>query len=410
MDDIKPPTLPRPPQQPPQGPPPEPELNNIQPKDVNQTLYSQPDIKPSTSMPTYAPSSPKNKKRRLPKLTKKGWILLMLLLVVLSAAIYYFLQKEPESNSNNTVVTQKEEKKEIPPPPPTSKLTGMVLTNADLAKRPVTGIMIENSSAARPQSGLLQADMVFEAVAEGGVTRFMATYQESTPDYIGPVRSSRPYYLDYILALDGSYGHVGGSPEALQDIKTLGVKDLDQFSNANGYYRISSRSAPHNMYTDFTRIDAMNQQKGYTSSEFVPFERKIDVPQTPTAKLINFSLSGPNYNPTFTYDPVSNSYLRSQAGGPHTDFRSGEQISSKVVVALVVNKSSNGYNAIYQTSGNGKVYVFQDGIVSEGTWSKADRKAGLVLKDKYGLPLKLTAGKTWVTLVGSPNEVRYSAE
>ncbi|MCU0667389.1 MAG: DUF3048 domain-containing protein [Patescibacteria group bacterium] len=351
-----------------------------------------------------------SKKSRF-SLSKKRVIIILIIFALIIAGIIFVLsqQEDTQQSTQNTVV---KEEKPAPPPPPKSKLTGLTLENSTLAERPVTGMMIENSPDSRPQSGLLQADMVFEAIAEGGVTRFLATYQESTPDYIGPVRSARPYYIDYILGLDGSYGHVGGSPEALQDIKTLGVKDLDQFFNPSGYYRISSRYAPHNMYTDFSRIDTMNQQKGYTKSEFKPLERKPDVPQTPTAKVIKLNLSGPNYNPTFTYDTANNIYLRSQAGSPHTDQKSGEQIKSKAVVALVTEKGngSDGYHSSYKTTGAGKVFVFQDGVVSEGTWSKADRKASLVLTDKYGLPLKLTAGKTWITLVGSTSDVRYSAQ
>ena len=349
-------------------------------------------------------NSVKGPKRRF-KITKKQIIIICIIVALLIAGlVYYFIFYKKDQSSNTTVtVTKKEE----PPKPPTSPLTGRVVESETIAKRPVTAIMIENSPDARPQSGLKQADTVVEAVAEGGVTRFMAAYLESTPDYIGPIRSARPYYVDYALAFDASYAHVGGSPEALSDIKTLGVKDLDQFFNPDAYFRINSRYAPHNMYSDFTKLDALNQSKGYTSSKFTPFERKIDVAQTPTANSVSFSLSGATYNPTFTYDAATNSYTRSQAGSTHNDFKSGEPINPKVVVALVLDKSSDGYNTIYQTSGSGTAYIFQDGIVSQGSWNKPDRKSSVTLTDKNGLPMKLNAGQTWITLIGSPSDIDY---
>jgi hypothetical protein len=367
--------------------------------------------------PPKEPDMPKkssSRKNPFKKLSKKQLVLIgVIILLLIGAGVYYFISKNDSSDNSTTQQNAiEQDDPDAPPPPPTSPLTGRVVESAAIAARPVTGLMIENSPESRPQSGLYQADMVYEAIAEGGVTRFLSVYQESQPDRIGPVRSARPYYVDYIAGLDGSFGHVGGSPEALQDIKTMGIKDLDQFYNGSSYTRVSGRYAPHNVYTDFTKLDALNTSKGYTKSTFTPFERKIDVPQTPTAAVINFALSGPNYNAQFTYDVTSNSYLRSQAGAPHKDEISGKQINPKVVIALVTTKGydPDGYHTDYTTTGSGKVFVFQDGIVSEGTWSKADRKASLTLVDKYGLPMKLNAGQTWITLVDSADDVRYSTQ
>src|SRR5690606_7640370 len=111
-------------------------------------------------------------------------------------------------------------------------------------------------------------------------------------EHIGPVRSARPYYLDWALSFDASYAHVGGSPEALSLIKSLGVKDLDQFSNSGAFQRVSNRFAPHNMYTSMAKLDALNQAKGFTASTFTPFPRKKDAPSaTPTAKAIDLNIS-----------------------------------------------------------------------------------------------------------------------
>ena len=101
--------------------------------------------------------------------------------------------------------------------------------------------MVENSLAARPQSGLSQAGVVFEALAEGGVTRFMALYQDTTPTNVGPIRSARPYFIEWAMGFDAAYAHVGGSPVALSDIKAWNVQDLNQFYYGGYYHRISSR-------------------------------------------------------------------------------------------------------------------------------------------------------------------------
>jgi hypothetical protein len=342
------------------------------------------------------------------KLTKKKIIVIIAVIMAIALIgfiVYWFYIKSdtPKQEFKPASVIKKEIVKKT-----VSPLTGVELKDKALAKRPVTSLIIENSPDARPQSALNEAGVVVEAIAEGGVTRFLAVYQESTPSYIGPIRSARPYYIDFALGFDASFGHVGGSPDALNDIKALGVKDLDQFFNSSAYWRISERSAPHNVYSSFERLDALNTSKGYTVSKFTPLERKKDVPQTPTASSIDFVVSGSMYNPNFQYDQPSNSYKRSQAGSAHVDQKSGAQINPKVVVALVMSKgTSDGYHSSYNNIGSGKAYIFQDGIISEGTWSKTDRKSSLVLTDKNGLSMKLNAGQTWITLVGSTADVVY---
>lgn len=343
---------------------------------------------------------------------KKALIILLLLVLVLAgliAAYWWFIIKPKSQPTVAATTTSETTKKEVAKAKPTSPLTGVELVNESLASRPVTGIMIENSPDSRPQSGLNEAGVVYEAIAEGGITRFLALYQEATPNYIGPVRSARPYYIDFLLPYDASYAHVGGSPAAMTDIKTLGVKDLDQFYNAGAYVRITERYAPHNVYTGFDKLDALNTSKGYTTSKFTGFTRKRDVAQTPTASSIDFSISSPLYSPHFEYDATTNSYKRFQGGEAHIDQKSGKQLTPKTVIAVVTPKSydPDGTHTAYETTGSGKIYVFQDGIVSEGTWQKTDRKSQYVFTDKNGLPMKLNAGQTWISLVANQSDVTF---
>lgn len=290
-----------------------------------------------------------------------------------------------------------------------SRLTGVPVT-PEQNKRPVRGFMIENSPDARPQSGLTQAEVVFEAVAEGGITRFLALFQINRPDYLGPVRSARPYYLDFLLPFDAPLGHAGGSPDALAQIKALGVKDLDQFANAGAYQRVSSRFAPHNLYTSMDKIDALMNQKGFTTSTFTSWPRKAEAASAaPTAKSIDFNISSFLYNPHWDYDAATNSYKRSEGGKPHTDEKSGAQISPKVVLALTMGKglAADRLHSTYNTSGSGHLYVFQDGVVTEGTWSKGDHKDPFTFKDAAGQPLKLNPGQTWLSIVDANSKVSF---
>jgi len=294
------------------------------------------------------------------------------------------------------------------PPAPTtvaSPLTG-VMVAPDIAKRPVTGIMVENSIDARPQSGLTDAGIVFEAIAEGGITRFLGLFQESRPGNVGPIRSARPYYVEWLRGYDASYLHSGGSSEALALIRSLGVKDLDHGNYGERIAkRVSSRYAPHNVYSNFDTIDALNSELGYMSSEFTPFTRKE--PTKPaegvalTATKIAFSISGANYNTSYTYDATTNSYARVLAGRPHTDQDSGKQISPSVVIALVTEYSlhPDGVHSVYRTTGTGEVLVFQDGNVATGTWKKSSAKDSLVLLSTDGKPLALNVGQAWITAI-----------
>lgn len=364
---------------------------------------------------TFSHPTPPKKKRfkfKKPDLTRKQWIIaiLMGLLVVglLSFLTWKIFAKEKPAVKTEPPVVQKEE-----PPQPTvyySKLTGAAVSEAQ-SNLPVTAVMIENSPDARPQSGLKDAGVVYEAVAEGGITRFLTLFQEAQPDYMGPVRSVRPYYLDWLVPFDAPVAHVGGSAEALAQIRAEGIKDLDYAFNSSAYQRVSSRYAPHNVYTSRANLLGLHNAKGWNTSSFTGWARKEEkASATPTAKSIDFSISGFLYNPHFDYDPVTNSYKRSQAGKPHIDEKSGVQISPKVVVAIVLPKGihPDGVHTTYNTFGSGKAYFFQDGVVTEGIWEKKDRKSEMRFGDANGAVFALNRGNTWISAVGEAGSVTYA--
>ncbi len=300
-----------------------------------------------------------------------------------------------------------------------SPLTGVQVDPA-LAARPVTAIMIENSLDARPQSGLQDAGIVYEAIAEAGITRFLALYQEGTPQYIGPVRSLRPYYIDFAAPFEASIVHVGGSPDALSEVSNGSYRNLDQFYNGSYFTRVSSRWAPHNVYTGFGLLDKLNQSKGYTKSTFTAFVRKPDHKlAVPNAKVIDLAISSSAYHVQYEYYDATNSYVRSEGGSPHMNLVSdsdnkGVRLNPKVVIALVVPLSngsldaSGAYYSDYSDIGTGQMYVFQDGGVTQGTWTKSSTTSQYQFTDNAGQPIKLNAGQTWITLVGSASQVSYT--
>lgn len=303
----------------------------------------------------------------------------------------------------------------VAPKPKTvpSNLTGLPVDPAVNTNRPVTAVMIENSLDARPQSGLSQAGVVFEAIAEGGVTRFMALFQDNTPDNVGPIRSARPYYVGWAKGFDAGYAHVGGSPDALADIRNWGVRDLDQFANGGSYHRISSRAAPHNVYTGIPTLNQLETAKGYTSSTYTGFVRKpTDTPSKHvTVNHISMHLSGSLYDPSYVYNAKSNSYDRSENGAPQVDANSNQQLSPKVVIAIVVPlgqgalDASGAYYSDYQYLGSGTAYIFQDGISITASWSKASNESQISFTDSTGQPVHLNPGQTWISAVSSAGYV-----
>lgn len=299
-------------------------------------------------------------------------------------------------------VTAKKTKVVVPPPKLYySLLTGEKVADEAALTKPTTAIMIENSPDARPQSGLKDAEIVYEAVAEGGITRFLALYQQHQPEVIGPVRSLRMYYVDWLTPYNASVAHVGGSYNALKVVRGGGYRDIDQFFNAAYYRRASERYAPHNVYTSFSKLNQLNAAKGYVSSQPIPFERGDDTDAVQDATSVNLDISGALYNSSYTYDPATKLYDRSQAGAPHLDREAG-QIQAKVVIALKVNMErvfEDGYRESITTTGTGDAVIFQNGHAITAVWHKESREGQLSFTDASGQAIKLARGTTWISAI-----------
>lgn len=283
-----------------------------------------------------------------------------------------------------------------------SLLTGEQVENEAALTAPTTAIMIENSPDARPQSGLKDAGIVYEAIAEGGITRFLAIYQNKKSQLIGPVRSLRMYYVDWLAPYNASVAHVGGSQNALAEIRNGSYRDIDQFFNAGTYWRATDRYAPHNVYTSFQNIDALNAANGYTSSTFVGFARTDSNPAPePTAGSIAINFSSPTYNTVYTYNRECNCYPRTLGGVAHNDREAGQLTPSSVIALRVAMQHvlEDGYREQITTIGSGSAVLFQNGIAEEVTWHKANRASPLIITDSEGKDVPLVRGQTWIAAV-----------
>ncbi len=338
-------------------------------------------------------------------------ILLVLILAAGGVALYYALNpKAPKPVVKLPIIST------TPTPEPAklkyhSPLTGREVADEGATHRSVTGIMIENSEWARPQSGLNEAGVVFEAIAEGGITRFAALYQDTAPKLIGPVRSVRPYYIDWMAAFDPTIVHVGGSANALNEVRNGSYKDADQFFNPQYFWRATDRFAPHNVYTDYSKMDKLNADKGYVSSNFTGWSRKEDVPPTnPNASKIDISISSAYFNVHYDFDKGCDCYDRYVGGAKQLDRETGQNAKPKVVIAMKVPTEigfEDGYREQMTTIGSGTAYVFQDGTVTVGTWNKKGKKDQIQFKNDKGEEVKLNRGQTWISVTAPDKSVSW---
>jgi len=316
-----------------------------------------------------------------------------------TAAFMFFYQKPVEQTPVAEV------KQDEPAPEPVkyySPLTGTLVADEAATKQAVTGVMIENSPDARPQSGLKNSGVIFEAIAEGGITRFMVMYQSEKPALLGPVRSLRLYDVDWLAAFNAGIAHIGGSAAALAEVRNGSYRDLDQFFNASAYYRAADRPAPHNVYTTFTLLDALNAKKGFISSSFTGFTRVDGAPaEVPDASTVNITISSALYNSVYTYDKTTNTYARSQGGAPHLDREDG-QISPSVVIAMRVDETTvfeHGNREKLLTVGSRPPTIFQNGIATPVTWTKTSKSAQITFTDTTCVDVPLIRGQTWIAAV-----------
>jgi hypothetical protein len=301
-------------------------------------------------------------------------------------------------------------------------LDGVLVTPA-LAKRHVVAVMIDDLWAARPQSGLSAASQVWQAPAEGGIPRYMALFSEGDPPSVGPIRSSRLYYIAWAAEWNAVYAHVGGSPQAmalLHSSQGLGkvVWNADEFNYGPTYmWRVRTRLAPHNVYTDGAHLRslvlAVHAPPAVAYRAHWQFAPDPAIAQLPVGGTI--TVPYPQNLVSYAYQQSTNTYLRTvSVEGRQYDVGTlpKTRIAPKNVVVIYMrfgplNDGTLKHRLEAQYTGSGQALVFNNGGVVKAIWKKATLTAPTLLYGPDGSPVTLTVGQTFVQVVPIGTVVTY---
>jgi len=299
-----------------------------------------------------------------------------------------------------------------------SNLDGKCVEN-DQNTLPIV-VMIDNHVDARPPEGIDEASIVFEAIAEGTITRLVAVFDMNMePTDIGPVRSARPYFVDYATEFGAVYAHVGGSDEALSILqRRKSVYDLNEFSNAAYFWRDPARVAPHSVMTSSELLKrAIETKEWSTQSSFGSWIFRPEVDKEDRGDMISARIDYRSlvHNITWVYDNEENVYWRSQGGLKHK-MADGTQLSAKNI-AIVYTESTpiDDYGRRRTTTiGSGKAVVLQEGYAIEAKWQRDNLNDRTRFYDnETGNEINFVPGQTWIEVIPDhfPEiEIKYSDE
>ncbi|NLM09733.1 MAG: DUF3048 domain-containing protein [Clostridiaceae bacterium] len=379
------------------------------------------------------------------KLNKRGVVILIALLFVVSAATTFFIaQAIKRSNTPDTAISDVDVSPEPEPsgtedlehgsedaesegdeniedsnitPSPTPVKKAIDFDFPKEGTRPVA-VMIDNEgSEVLPQGGLGQAQIVYEALVEYGDTRYMALFWDNLPDYIGPVRSARHYFLDYAMEYDSIYTHVGWSDYAYRDLELYKIDNIDGvMSNAYGVFwdLTNDRSNYHDTYTNRERINKFLEKSDYSLSTEKNFPltyntEDVNYENGESAKeiFIKYSI---NSTCGYYYDEEAKNYKRTRLGEFHIDRNTNKTIRAKNIIILFVdNKPIEGDKYGRQhlnTTGSGKGYYISNGVKQDITWIKTFRTSQTRYLDENKNEITINPGQTWIQIVPPNAEVR----
>jgi hypothetical protein len=265
------------------------------------------------------------------------------------------------------------------------------------------GVMIENHVDARPPAGLSRANLVYEAEAEGGITRFLAFYASGEKiGKIGPVRSARPYYLDWAQEYGALYAHCGGSPDALALIIKNKVYDFNEFFRGKYFWRDQSRSAPHNVYTSSDRINEYLDANSSKNGDYEAWSYKDDAVESErgTSSEIIVNFKKPFFTVRWIYDGKTNDYLRMNGGEIHKDEDGSEIRAKNIMIEFVKSYPTDEKGRMEtRTTGGGKGIFCFDGKCKDGEWRKPSARGRTVFFDSQNAEVSLNAGTIWIEAV-----------
>lgn len=334
------------------------------------------------------------RKRKMSKKKKKTIFSMVIILVLVIIGGGYFIL------NNNDLAKKIKEKVEV------KKLK---IVDQDSKTRPYA-VMINNHAKARiNHAGLDDAYIVYEAIAEGGLTRLMAVFKDKETDRIGSVRSSRPYFLDYALENDAIYVHFGGSSQALSDIKSLDIDNIDGMSTASAFWRDRTLGVAleHTAFTNMEKLKSVVSDKGYRTktNKKLLLNYKVDEfnldSKEDSIVANNVSIPYSHYVVTsYTYDAEKKVYNRFVNGVAHTDGITKNQYTTKNIIVMKVNNyslDSYGRQKL-DNIGSGDGYYITNGYAVPIVWEKESRSSQTIYRYSDGTEIDVNDGNTYIQI------------
>ncbi|PZN12613.1 MAG: DUF3048 domain-containing protein [Bacillota bacterium] len=313
------------------------------------------------------------------------------------------------------------------PPAPAvvlNPLTGLPIDDPETLRRRPILVSIDNHPEARPQAALTEADLVYEVPAEGGITRFLALFITARPERVGPVRSSRHYFLDLAQEWDAIYVYAGGSPQHYARIAKTGLPDLDGVRGdprAGGepiFRRDGGRRAPHNLYASLQLVQRAAEEKGWGAEGSLPEPRRFRFEEGAERLAGDRAEEVRIYWPGWSRGWVryvlrdDGRYERHTAYGPHRAEETGAVIApANVLIQFAPAQRIAGDDAgrlDVDVVGEGRLYIISGGWMREGRWEKDDPGTPTAWLDEDGGPARLLPGPTWVHIV--PEDTRVEVD
>ena len=293
---------------------------------------------------------------------------------------------------------------------PIAPLTGLPDESEATPSRPSVAVKIDNAPQARPQSGLEVADVVYEEVVEGGVTRFIAVFHSQAPDLAGPVRSVRPMDPAVLAAYHGLVAYSGGIPAFVSMMRKAPVQDVNVDVATDAYSWDRNRPAPHNTYVSPTKL-VPKAKSDYHDPPRAMFDFRAAGDAFGDADAPHVSIGySPRQTSVYDWDTASGTWKRTSNGTPHVT-ASGAQIAPQNLVIQFVKTHTLNYVdqsgtkvVEAEVTGSGDAWILSDGRITKGKWSKGSDSAATRFTDASGSPVKLSPGRTWVHFapVGTP--------
>jgi len=342
------------------------------------------------------------------KTRRKPWALfavVVVALVALSSWLFYLIitnqlgHRDVVANVNEQTETATTTAPALVP----RHLDGVLVTSGEEAFAP-RAVMVDNQIDARPAAGISQANLAIEAPVEGGITRFMLFFDATTTlDEVGAVRSARPYFVEWAQAWHAVYFHVGGSPEALERLKTIQgttILNVDEMAHGSDFWRAQDRIAPHNTLTRKDLMDSAVSDGGWATSTLPETWRFTDAATTtergPDGDLVKVPY-GYSYSVSWKFDQASDEYIRMQSGKTQLDRSNSLRVAADNVV--VIKTDAQVLDSVgrlkLRTTGSGDAYIYRDGKKYITRWHRSPGEM-MTFAGTDGVDVPLNRGKTWI--------------